>query len=79
MTRASRGCGRLLRRGGLLLGARGPGSREIARRDVEVDVRSGVTLAESVRGACGPEDTMPACRLWSWDISRASRRVTLAF
>ena len=79
MTRPSRGCARLLRRGGSILGVRGPGSLEFARRDVEAGVRPGVTLAESVRGACGPGDSMLACRLWSRDISLASRRVTLAF
>lgn len=54
MTRLARGCARLLRRGGLLLGARGPGLREIARRDVKAGVRPG----GDARGKC-------ARRVWA--------------
>ena len=48
-----------------------PASREFAFRHVKGDIRPEAPLAERMLCACGRGDSMPACRLRSWDISRA--------
>ena len=60
-----------LRLGATLWRVGAPDSREFACRHVKGDIRLEAPLAEGMRYACGRGDNMPACRLRSWDISRA--------